>query len=50
MNTVTSFKPPFLIKNEDQEIYDIVIKIVEIEEKEFFILKVGDPLLSNGGP
>lgn len=47
----------FLIKNEVQEIYDIIkenikktYKILGIEDNDFLILKIGDHLLSNGGP
>ena len=56
IHTVTGFKPSFLINNQDQEIYDIVIdnikktnKILEEEKKEYLLLKEGDHLLTKTG-
>ena len=57
IHTVTGFKPSFLINNQDQEIYDIVIdntkktyKILEKEEKDYLLFKEGDHLLTKTGP
>ena len=56
-NNNIHFKPSFLINNQDQEIYDIVIEIIkktyrilEDDEKEYLILKEGDHLLTKEGP
>jgi len=55
-HTVTGYKPVFLIKNEDDDIYNNVIeninktfKINEDVNKEFYVLKEGDHLLSKNG-
>jgi len=57
IHTVTGFIPSFLINNQDQEIYDIVIdnikktnKILEKDEKDYSLLKEGDHLLTKTGP
>ena len=57
IHTVTGFKPSFLINNQDQEIYDIIIdntkktyKILEKEEKDYLLFKEGDHLLTKTGP
>ena len=56
-HTVTAFKPIFLIRNTDEEMYNIVInnikknyKNVLDEEKDNYILNIGDHLITLGGP
>ena len=55
-HTVTAFKPIFLIRNTDEEMYNIVInnikknyKNVLDEEKDNYILNIGDHLITLGG-
>lgn len=57
VHTITGFKPSFLIKNTDKEIYDTVIENIKKKYKiavkyddENYILKEGDHLLTLGGP
>ena len=57
VHIVTGFKPSFLIKNTDEEIYNIVLdninkcyKNILDEDKDNYILKIGDHLLTLGGP
>ena len=57
IHTITGFKPSFLIKNDDEEIYNTVVdnikkvfKFNEEKNKEYYLLKEGDHLISKNGP
>lgn len=57
IHTVTGFKPSFLIKNDDHEIYEVVISniknkydICEKDDDKNYIIKVGDHLITKGAP
>ena len=57
IHTVTDFKPSFLIKNNDHEIYEVVISniknkydICEKDDDKNYIIKVGAPLITKGAP
>ena len=57
IHTVTGFKPSFLIKNYDHEIYQVVISkiknkydICEKNDDKNYIIKVGDHSLTKGAP
>ena len=57
VHTITGFKPNFLIKNSDEEIYNQVYanikKIYNIDEEtnnEFYVLEAGDHLITNNAP
>ena len=56
VHSVTGFKPAFLIKNDDEEIYELVInnikkteKNIEKEDNSNYVLKAGDHLLTLKG-
>ena len=56
VHSVTGFKPTFLLKNDDEEIYELVInnikkteKNIEKEDNSNYVLKAGDHLLTLKG-
>ena len=56
IHTVSGYSPCFLLRNEDEEIYEIVLenikklyKISEKQNEDFYILKVGDHLITKKG-
>ena len=57
IHTVTGFKPSYLLKNEDEDIYQEVIdniknkyKWLEREEDQNYVINIGDHLITKGAP